>query len=279
MQFTQDQADLFIRFLVENGLPTEGKPGEQTGELFGGYHDKFNLAFTRENLERALKDLRPHLIFLPHAEAEYKRLLLRMSEQEASTVSHFLPHFHLNTDGEDFYINFNAVASWFLDRNQPIEWSNLNRLIQNVQNQPQSPLRFAKRLQDSEREALRIREEEKKRHEEYLRTHPGSKSNPEFPDGPLAAHKAMLQRPLRPGDVGYEDTPANAAASKREVSAWEQMTLNRLEHDLNSIDRADAELLIVSKARSGEIEWRNAYQRLDNWIVRRKAEKSWGNSL
>jgi hypothetical protein len=278
-QLKVEEVDTYSAFTVTNGIDNSpADSGKLNAELFVGLIvDKWQKEINQETLTQALNILRPHVSFLEPQEAEYQRLSMKMTQDEQNAILGFIPHFHLaNETRSEQLVNFNAIATWFLSHGQPINWSNLNRLGSNVANQPNSKLIWQRRLQDSEREAIRQKEENAKRHEAYEKAHPGSKSNPEFLDGPLAAWKAMLQRPLRPGDVGYEP-PEKTQADQHQVTYWESYARRRVHYDMSTIQQAEAEPIIREAEATGK--WAEAARRIDYAISKKHADNAVARSI
>ena len=269
-QLKSEELQAYGEFTTTNGINNEGSDtGEKNAQLFVTLIvDRWNKEINNETLTQALNILRQHISFLGHDKAEFNRLKMRMAPDAESLITQFLPYYHLSTEGSDFYINFSAVATWFLNHGQPITWENLNRLIGNVINQPNCPLVFVRKLQDSEKEALRIKTEDKLRHEQYLKDHPPSleKKNPSFTDPKLEAHKEMMQRPAEVVKAFRETDPD---------IEWEKRCKSLIASITSNVDRLQAAQMFVEQTKgiaSGRYE--AAYKKLAFFVERRKVERS-----
>jgi len=267
---TQPEIDAFTDFCIQRGIQMQGEVGVKNGEEISQVIvNRLNDYITPDTLQAAAAFLGNKITYLSPVEAEFTRMKYRLTDEESSLVLRFIPFYSLSTQGQDEMVNFSTIVEWFTGRNQPITWSNLTRLIANVQNQPNSKLRFQRRLQDSEKEALRIKTEDKIRHEQYLKDHPEERRTRSFPtDEKLEAHKEMMNRPAeiikaQQGDQG---------------AYWHSRCEQAVASVQSNLDRQEVQGYINEAGKTpnwnGSGTWENCYKRIMLRIEQRKLERS-----
>ena len=268
---SQQEINDFTDFCISRGIQMQGEVGVKNGEEISQIIiNRLNDYITPDTLQAAAAFLGNKITYLTPVEAEFNRMKYRLTDEESSLVLRFIPFYSLSTQGQDEMVNFSTIVEWFTGRNQPITWDNLNRLIGNVSNQPVSKLRFQRRLQDSEKEALRLKTEDKIRHERYLKEHPPSaeKRNPSFTDPTLESHKAMMQRPAETIKAQQGDQGAY----------WHGRCQQAVASVQSNLDRAEVQGYITEASKSlsfnGSGTWETCYKKIMFRIEQRKLERS-----
>ncbi len=274
-EITEQEVKHYVAFCQKHHIALEGEQGKATGENFRRYFlDTWKQDITPATLELALPELHKanQVSFLNLSEVEFDRLSSEMSPEQRATILRFLPYYGFSTENSDDMVNFNIVGNWFVSKGQPITFENLTRLIGNVQNTPDGyNLRWKKHLQDSEKEELRLKEEEKQRREQWRKEHPEEKTNPSFTDPKLESWKRMLQRPLQPGDVGYED-PGAKQQTADDLNKHYQVRAEALVNSIQSnVDRAEAKQILAKAQAWG---WQIVFNMVNQYVERRKVERS-----
>src|SRR2546429_2869737 len=267
---SQQEINDFTDFCISRGIQMQGEVGVKNGEEISQIIiNRLNDYITPDTLQAAAAFLGNKITYLTPVEAEFNRMKYRLTDEESSLVLRFIPFYSLSTQGQDEMVNFSSIVEWFTGRNQPITWDNLNRLIGNVSNQPVSKLRFQRRLQDSEKEALRLKTEDKIRHERYLKDHPEERRTRSFPtDEKLEAHKEMMNRPAeiikaQQGDQG---------------AYWHSRCEQAVASVQSNLDRQEVQGYINEAGKTpnwnGSGTWENCYKRIMLRIEQRKLERS-----
>jgi hypothetical protein len=264
---TQNESDIYTSFCVTNGIVLEGEPGIKNAQAF---LNTLNGPITLESLRFVFSQLQPQgsLTFLSPVEAEFNRLKSQLTDEQSSIILYSLGYLSLENHGEAQLVNFNEIANWLIQNNQPITLETITNKIGIIRGQRGSQLRWRRKLQDFEKRAIEERDQRLKEHEEYIRTHPGK--NPDEltrPDGVgaipghLKAHADMLHRSTTQPETPVQQTPK---------TFWQSYVEGRLAHDLRtSADREQAQQLIQDDINQGT--WKDAARRLDGFIERKRA--------
>ena len=267
---SQQEINDFTDFCISRGIQMQGEVGVKNGEEISQIIiNRLNDYITPDTLQAAVAFLGNKITYLSPVEAEFNRMKYRLTDEQSSLVLRFIPSYSLSTQGQDEMVNFSAIVEWFTGRSQPITWDNLNRLIGNVQNQSSSRLIWQRRLQDSEKEALRLKTEDKIRHEQYLKDHPAEKRTRSFPtDEKLEAHKEMMQRPAETIKAQQGDQGAY----------WHGRCQQAVASVQSNLDRAEVQGYITEASKSlsfnGSGTWETCYKKIMFRIEQRKLERS-----
>jgi hypothetical protein len=92
--------------------------------------------WTRENLDKALVQLRPHLKFYESsAQAAHGQFSNQLSESDRNTVDAWLKtQGRLVADGDDGLRNRMNIVTWLQEKNMPISTHNLSLALSNIVN-------------------------------------------------------------------------------------------------------------------------------------------------
>jgi hypothetical protein len=206
--------------------------------------------------------LRNQIRFYTPLESEYKTLAARMTEAQRDTILDLISRRGLKDSGDDRLQNFITIASWMLDRNQIIAANTLDGVLGNITNNSRKPLLWKKRLQDSEAEAQRQKEAASQQPARQERAE-ATGQNTLAPH--LREHQRQVRAALAEGEAKKTAQPANRDAE------WKTRAESAVASIQSNNDRAEAQKLL---AKAGGWGWQLTYQTVQNFIERRKMQRS-----
>jgi hypothetical protein len=224
--------------------------------------NKWNADITEANLTAALSNIREHLRFHTPTQIEHNKLAVRMTIAERDLILGFVSRRGLKDEGDDLLQNFNAIASWLLDKNQPIVANMLDTALTNA-GSGQRRLLWKKRLQDSEREAQRQKEEAAKQPARQERTEMLGNEHV------LAPHLREHQRQVHAALAEAEARKVAESNPKVDQGVWKARA-ESLVADTNLDQAAMKKLFVMQETNPSEIDWPATHRSRLIYIERRR---------
>jgi len=212
--------------------------------------------FNRENLDLALSQLRPYLKFYSEKEAAYQSYAEKLTPEQVQLIGDLLGRRGLSTEGENLYTNFIAIAAYLVEKRQPISVESVDRALGNITSNGKAPLIWNRRLQDSEKEALQIRQQP---------TQALPVDDVKIPDRlrpELHAHYRMMHTP-KPEETNKTLKSLDAEYQQRAVDAVASIQ--------NHLDRTEAEQLL---SKAGAWGWELTLKAILRYIEKRSHERA-----
>lgn len=161
-QVTQQEIQAYVDWCAAHGVKNVdgSEDALNNAQVVADYFlETWKQDFNRQNLDLALPMIRHLLKFHGPAEATYHRHIAKIGPEQAKIISDMIYSRGLNTDGDNLFINFNAIAAYLTEKRHPISIESVDRALGNIVNSKR-PLIWQVRLQDSEKEALKNRQEQ-----------------------------------------------------------------------------------------------------------------------
>jgi len=227
--------------------------------------DTWGVEFTRANLDLALPQLRASLTFYTPLEAEYLKISRRMTPEQVQTVSTFISRRGLKDDGDNQLQNFITVASWILDKSQPITTDSLDRAIGNIINGSRRPLLWKTRLQDSEKAAQAQREAASQQPARQDQRAEATGENS------LAPHLREHRRQMHAALAEAEARKIAENSRKIDQQAWKARAESLVAD--SHLDNIQIKKLFVFVEHTTDIDWVATHRARLNFIERRRNQK------
>jgi hypothetical protein len=250
-EVTSQEVQNYIQWCADHDIKNEdGTPdGNHNAQIVATcILEPWGVEFTRENLDKALPQLRSQLKFYTPLEAECHKLSAGMSQQDRNLILHMVSSRGLKDSGDDQLTNFATIASYLLDQRLPITPDNVDIALGRITNGGRRPLLWKKRLQPSEKEAQANREAMKniqqQKNEDEVKILAGQ--NPALHEWYRQTHKKEQSATPEPTKSHYETLARAAAASVQ-----------------SNVDRAEAERLLTRARAWG---WELVYRSIESFI-------------
>ena len=211
-----------------------------------------------------LGELRNQMMWKSAAQQAADNAAASLTQDEVNTILAWLPTHGLKSDGDNLLTNFAIVAGWMSRNNRAISYSELNTALTSylVNSPAGSGLRWVKKLQDSEKEAQRQRDEAAKTPARQQRTELVN-NNPEVRplSGVLEAHRRMLHR----------QADGKPAAPETTEAEWQSKAEAALSNTSSNLDRNEAKRFFPGNV--GVTSWQDAYRKRVQYLEKRKVER------
>jgi hypothetical protein len=252
------------------GLDLEQEGAVHNMNAIGGYfHANPTVPVTVATIKAFVEAHKDELIFRTSTQREYDQLYVRFTqagynETHRDLIAVFLKNRGLKVNGDNLLHNWNLMVRWCLDKNQPVNQQNMDKVLGNLLNSPQGQyLRFEPRKPTKDWDAVR---NEPSKPEQGTPTftsagdHPDSWVKPL--EGHLKAHQEMLARPSQTVEATRRTDP-DAEFRERAEGLVRSIQSN--------VDRAEAEQILK---RAGAWGWQLTLRSIERFIDRRKLERS-----
>jgi hypothetical protein len=258
---TSAEIATFVQWCTDHGIKNDDGTNDAqfNNEVVAGYMlEKWGVPeWTRQNLDAALVQLRPHLRFYTPAQQAWNRESASLSQADRDQILNYVRGSkNLKSDADNLFVNATALVQWIVSHGYPV--GNFDVILSQVAAQSRYPLVKQIHLQGSEAEAQAAREAAKQQ--------PAKKSDDEvkIPAGLSPALHEHYRQTHKPVKAATPTTPAES------MTYYEKASRELVANVTSNNDREQAAKFL----RNANANWELTYRRIHTWIQRRAQERA-----